>query len=218
YRLSWWSLRVSLFWLLGASIVLGALAVLVSLVAAFLARRFSGAQGFGAALAGVLLGAVVGGYPAAHAIKARRVPPIHDVTTDTANPPVFVALAETRRAAPNGLDYAGDEVAALQKRAYPDVMTLRSSLPPAELFARAVKVVADSGWQVVESMPQEGRLEATATTRMFGFKDDVVVRVRAATDGSELDVRSMSRIGTSDIGANAARIRAFMEQMHAAGA
>ena len=218
YRMGWWPLRASLFWLIPGSILIGALAVIVSLVAAFLTRRISGAQGFGVALAAVLLGAVVGGYPAAQVMKARRVPPIHDITTDTANPPTFVALAQTRRAAPNGLDYEGDKVAELQKQAYPDIKTLHSSLAPAELFTRAAKVAADSGWQVVDSTPQEGRLEATATTRMFGFKDDIVVRVRPAQNGSDLDMRSMSRIGRGDVGANAARIRGFMEKMRAAGA
>lgn len=162
--------------------MIGALAVIVSLVGAFLTRGVSGAQGFGAALVGGLLGAVVGGYPAAQLVKARRVPPIHDITTDTANPPTFVALA------------------------------------PADLFSHAAKLAADDGWQVVDAVPQDGRIEATATTRMFGFKDDIVLRVRAADKGSELDMRSMSRIGQSDVGANAARIRGFMEQLRAAGA
>jgi uncharacterized protein (DUF1499 family) len=218
YRMGWWPLRTSLFYLIPASIVIGALAVIVSLVAAFLTRRIAGAQGFGIALAGVLLGVVVGGYPAAQVIKARSVPPIHDITTDTANPPAFVALAPMRKAAPNGLDYEGAKVAEQQKQAYPDVTTMHSALPPAELFARAAKIAADSGWQVVDSMPQEGRLEATATTRMFGFKDDIVVRVLASQNGSDLDIRSMSRIGRSDVGANAARIRGFMEKLRAAGA
>lgn len=218
YRMAWWPLQVSLFYLLGSAIVIGALAVIVSLVGAFLTRRISGAPGFGVALAGVLLGALVGGYPAAQLVKALRVPPIHDITTDTTNPPTFVALEAARRAAPNGLDYAGVKVAELQKQGYPDVTTLRSALAPAELFARAAKVAADSGWQVVDSAPQDGRLEATATTRMFGFKDDVVLRVRMTEKGSELDMRSMSRIGESDVGANAARIRAFMERLRAAGA
>lgn len=218
YRMGWWPLRFSLYYGVGGSIVIGALAVIVSLVGVFLTRRVSGAPGFGLALAGVLLGAVVGGYPAAQLAKARSVPPIHDVTTDPANPPVFVALAEARRAAPNGLDYAGAEIADLQKKAYPDVTTLHSSLAPADLFAHAAKAVADAGWQLADSAPQDGRIEATATTRMFAFKDDVVIRVRAADKGSDLDMRSMSRVGRSDVGTNAARIRGFLEKLRASGA
>jgi hypothetical protein len=218
YRMGLWPLTVSMFYLIGGAIVLGALALVVSLIAVFLTRRTSGAPGLGTALAGVVLGAIVGGYPAAQLAKARNLPPIHDITTDMANPPVFVALAQTRRTAPNGLDYAGAKLADLQKQAYPDVATLRSNLPPAELFARAAQVTADEGWHLVESAPQDGRIEATATTRMFGFKDDVVVRVRPAEKGSELDMRSMSRIGEGDIGANAARIRGFLQKLRASGA
>jgi hypothetical protein len=218
YRFGWWSLSVSFYYLIGGAIIVGALALVVSLAGAFLTRRGPGARGFGTALAGVVLAVIVGGYPAAQLAKARRVPPIHDVTTDTANPPVFVALAQVRRAAPNGLDYAGSMVAELQKQAYPDVTTLRSALPPADLFARATKAAAEAGWDVVDTAPQDGRIEATATTRMFGFKDDVVIRVRAAEKGSELDMRSMSRLGQSDVGANAARIRAFFEKLRAGGA
>jgi uncharacterized protein (DUF1499 family) len=216
--MSWWPLRFSLFYLLIGAIVIGVLAVIVSLIGAFMARRVSGAPGFGVALVGVLLGLVVAGYPGAHVVKARRVPPIHDITTDTANPPVFVALAQERRAAPNGLDYAGGDVTTQQKQAYPDVTTFKSTLAPADLFSRAAKLVTDDGWQLVDAAPQDGRIEATATTRMFGFKDDIVLRVRPADKGSELDMRSMSRIGRSDVGTNAARIRGFMDQLRAAGA
>jgi hypothetical protein len=218
YRLGLWPLKISLSYLTGGAIVLGALGLVVSLIDVFLTRRTSGAAGFGAAVAGVLLGAIVGGYPATQLAKARSVPPIHDITTDTADPPAFVALAQARRAAPNGFEYAGAKVADLQKQAYPDVTTFRSNLPPSELFARATKVGADEGWELAEAAPQDGRIEATATTRMFGFKDDVVVRVRAADKGSELDIRSMSRIGRSDIGANAARIRDFLQKLRASGA
>lgn len=215
FRLGWWPLRVSIYYLIGGALFIGALALIVSLAGAFLTRR--GPAGFGTALAGVVLAVVVGGYPALQIVKARSVPPIHDVTTDTTNPPVFVVLAQARRAAPNGLDYAGGRVAELQKQAYPDLTTLRSALPPAELFTRAAKAAVDAGWHVVDTSPLDGRIEATATTPMFGFKDDVVIRVRAAEKGSELDMRSMSRLGQSDVGANAARIRAFFETLKSAG-
>ncbi len=218
YRMGWWPLRVAFYYGVAGAVVIGGVAVIVSLVGAFLARQAPGAAGFGTALAGVLIGAIVGGYPATQIAKARSVPGIHDITTDVANPPAFVALAAARKAAPNGLDYAGAEVADQQKKAYPDIVTLHSELSPADLFARAAKVVQDEGWEVAASVPQEGRIEATATTRMFGFKDDVVIRVRPTDRGSDLDMRSMSRLGKSDIGANAARIRAFMEKLKATGA
>jgi len=218
YRMDWWPLRISFYYGIAGAVVIGAVAVIVSIVGVFLTRRTAGARGFGMALAGLLIGVVAGGYPAAQIMHARRVPPIHDITTDTGNPPLFVALAEVRKAAPNGIDYAGGEVAAQQKQAYPEVITLHSSLAPVDLFARAEKVVADHGWVVAESVPGEGRLEATDSTPMFGFKDDIVIRVKAAGQGSDLDIRSMSRIGRSDVGKNAERIRGFLEKMKAAGA
>ena len=215
YRMGWWPLRISLYYGIGGAAVIGALALIVSLVGVFLTRRTAA---FRLALAGAVLGLLVGGYPAAQVAKARSVPPIHDITTDTASPPAFIALAASRRSAPNGLDYAGASIADQQKQAYPDVVTLRSTLPPADLFARASKAVADERWQVAEAVAQDGRIEATATTMMFGFKDDIVIRVRPAEKGSELDMRSMSRIGRSDVGTNAARIRAFLEKLRASGA
>jgi len=69
------------------------------------------------------------------------------------------------------------------------------------------------GWRVVSSAPAEGRLEASDTTRWFGFTDDIVVRVTAAPNGSRIDVRSASRVGRSDLGVNARRIRAFQGQV-----
>jgi Protein of unknown function (DUF1499) len=218
YRLGWWPLRVSFYYGMGGALVIGAVAVIVSLAGAFLTRGAPAAAGLRLALAGVLIGALVGGYPAAQIAKARRLPPIHDITTDMANPPAFVALAPERRTAPNGLDYAGGKVAQLQAAAYPDVKTLQSALAPAELFARAAKLAVADGWKVAAVVPEDGRIEATATTAMFGFKDDIVIRVEAAEKGSVLDMRSMSRIGQSDVGKNAARIRAFLDQLRAAGA
>lgn len=217
YRLGVVHFRDALYYGVAGSAVIGGVATLVSLVAAFLARRAPGAPGFGKALLGVLIGALVFGYPATQIARARSVPPIHDITTDVADPPAFVALAPARKAAPNGLDYAGAAVADQQKQAYPDIAPLKSALPPAELFARASRAAADMGWEVAAAVAQDGRIEATATTRLFAFKDDVVIRIRPAGQGSVLDMRSMSRLGRSDVGANAARIRAFFDKLRAAG-
>ena len=71
------------------------------------------------------------------------------------------------------------------------------------------------GWEIVASDPAQGRIEATATTFWFGFKDDIVVRLAAEGTGSRVDVRSLSRIGSSDVGANAQRIRAYLEKVKA---
>jgi uncharacterized protein (DUF1499 family) len=138
------------------------------------------------------------------------VPPIHDITTDTANPPVFVAIAPLRADAPNGTDYKADENVEPTKQAYPDLQPLVTNVPPAEMFKRAEAVARNMGWEMVAAVPEEGRIEATDTTLWFGFKDDVVIRIVVEGEGSRLDIRSMSRVGKSDLGKNADRIRKFL--------
>jgi uncharacterized protein (DUF1499 family) len=138
------------------------------------------------------------------------VPAIHDLTTDTESPPPFVALKPRRAASENGTAYGGAGVAAQQKRGYPDLAPLALPLPPQRAFARAEAAARAMGWRIAAVAPAEGRLEASDTTRWFGFTDDVVVRVTAAPGGSRIDVRSASRVGRSDLGVNARRIRAFL--------
>jgi uncharacterized protein (DUF1499 family) len=168
----------------------------------------------GAALAGSLAALAV---PLGFMQKVHALPLIHDITTDTEDPPRFVAIAPLRRDAPNPVEHPGPEVAAQQRKGYPDLGPITLPAPPAEVVARARQVAQDLGWEVVEADPAGGRLEATDTTTWFGFKDDVVVRVRPEGAGSRVDVRSKSRVGRSDVGANAARIRRFLEEMRPAG-
>lgn len=138
---------------------------------------------------------------------------IHDITTDTENPPVFVSVLALRKDAPNSATYGGPEIAAQQHAAYPDIRPLVSDLPPERAFERSRSVARQMGWDIVDENPAEGRIEATATTRWFGFKDDVVVRIApAAGDGSRVDIRSVSRVGRSDVGTNARRIRTFLKK------
>ncbi|HXZ47662.1 MAG TPA: DUF1499 domain-containing protein [Usitatibacter sp.] len=145
--------------------------------------------------------------------EAKRVPPIHDITTDPGDPPRFVALLGTRLASPNGAAYGGPAVAARQRAAYPDIKPLDLPAPPAQTMRRALEVARAMGWDIVASDPAEGRIEATARTTWFGFRDDVVVRIRPRDGGSRVDVRSDSRVGVSDIGANAARVREFLARL-----
>ena len=146
---------------------------------------------------------------------ARQVPPIHDITTDTDNPPQFVALLPVRRKTPNGPEYGGEKIAREQKAAYPDIQPVLLEAEPDRAFERALAAARSMGWEIVAAVPAEGRIEATATTRWFRFKDDVVVRVSADGKGSRIDVRSKSRLGRSDLGANAKRIRAFFKTLNA---
>lgn len=144
-----------------------------------------------------------------------RVPVIHDITTDPDDPPAFVYLAELRRAAgaESPAEYDGAETARKQRESYPDLAPLRLPLAAGDALHRASQVAERLGWEVQAVAPLEGRLEATARTKWFGFVDDVVVRVRADGAGSLVDIRSKSRVGRSDLGANAARIRAFLGEL-----
>jgi uncharacterized protein (DUF1499 family) len=142
--------------------------------------------------------------------RARSVPPIHDITTDPADPPAFVDILPLRADAPNPPGYAGEEVAREQQAAYPDLQPYRLEMDADIAFERARAAAEAMGWEVVAADQANGRIEATATTFWYGFKDDVVVRVRAVNGASVIDVRSKSRVGRNDVGANAARIRAYL--------
>ncbi len=149
---------------------------------------------------------------------ASRVPPIHDITTDTQNPPQFVALLPLRKNARNSAQYAGPEVAALQAKAYPHIVPMVLNMPPDRAFQYALSAAREMGWLIVGENPGAGRIEATATTRWFGFKDDVVIRITPAEQGSRVDVRSVSRVGVSDLGTNASRIEVYLKRLNAAAA
>lgn len=176
-----------------------------------------------ATLAGAfaLVVALVGlGWGVGVKARAERLPFIHDISTDTQDPPTFSdAVVRLRGSDANTLDYTGKRdarenrlVSVLQTRDYPEIRPLVSERAPEDALNRARDVARRLGWDVVAVDPDAGVLEATERTRWFGFRDDVVVRVRpGAGGGSVVDVRSVSRVGASDLGANAARIRRFLE-------
>lgn len=141
---------------------------------------------------------------------ARALPPIHDITTDTNDPPVFVALHDRRPGALNPVDYGGPAVAAKQQAGYPDIAPVILNVPPAQALERAATVAHQLGWTVVALDTVAGRMESSDRTPWFGFTDDQVVRVKPTPAGSQVDIRSLSRVGGSDVGTNARRIRAFI--------
>ncbi len=209
-KLGVWDFRTGLM-LLRYSLYVGVAASILAVLAMLLAKP-RGTK-LAVPLLALLLGLVTFAVPWSFSRTARSVPPIHDIATDTADPPLFVALLPARDSAPNGSRYAGDSIAALQAAAYPDVKPITVSDAPPEAFRNALSAATAMGWDIVAADSASGRIEATATTTWFGFKDDVVVRIRANESGSRIDVRSMSRVGRSDVGANAARIRAFMKKL-----
>jgi len=211
YRLGFWSF-MSGFTVLGWSAWLGLGAAGVSLWGAYTVRATPPRSRLGMALGGAVLGIAVAAVPWNWDRTVASLPYIHDISTDTVDPPLFVSLLAARAEAPNTSDYGGAEVAALQKRAYPDIAPVVLEVTADEAFRRAEAAVRGLGWEVAALIAAEGRIEATDTTTWFGFKDDIVVRVRPLEDApgrSRVDARSVSRIGRSDVGANANRLRAF---------
>ena len=213
YRLGYLGLASAfavLKWGVYAGIGALVLAVLGVIVAA------SRGSGMAAPLTAVVALLLVFAMPAILVRRASRVPRIHDIATDTDHPPPFVAVVPLRASAPNTVQYGGAEIAAQQHQGYPDVTPLVLGVPPDQAFNRALAVARNMGWEIVQSDPASGRIEATDTTFWFGFKDDVVVRIAAAPGGSRVDVRSVSRVGLSDVGTNAARIRKYLSELKAA--
>jgi uncharacterized protein (DUF1499 family) len=169
------------------------------------------------ALSGLLVGLVVVGLPWNMKRTAQRVPPIHDVSTDTENPPLFADILPLRQDAANSADYGGPDIAAQQHAAYPDIQPVTLHMPAQQAFAQALRAAEAKGWNIVAANAAEGRIEATDTTLWFGFKDDIVVRIQSLGGQSRVDVRSASRVGKSDVGTNARRIRAYLQMLRRTG-
>jgi uncharacterized protein (DUF1499 family) len=212
YRSDWWPLAMG-FGLLRWSAYGAIAATVLGIVGTVATRPGSAKRGFAMALAAAVIGTATWSGPAFMLYRARQVPPIHDITTDTANPPRFVAVVPLRPASANTLEYGGPDVAALQSGAYPKIIPVVLNISAEAAFAHAVAVARDMGWTIQAVVPAEGRIEATDTTPVFGFKDDIVIRVAPAAIGSRVDIRSQSRVGRSDIGANAKRIERFLERL-----
>jgi uncharacterized protein (DUF1499 family) len=144
--------------------------------------------------------------------RGRNLPRIHDVSTDTENPPRYVAVLPLRKGARNSTEYAA-AAAEQQRLGYPDIAPVLLELPASQAFQRAENVARSMGWDIVAAEPGELRIEATATTFLFGFKDDIVIRVQPKGNGSRVDMRSLSRVGGSDFGVNASRVRSFTQKL-----
>lgn len=212
-RFGLWHFRTG-FALLKYAAYIGSIAALASGAGIFLSVGVSrkkcmvlGTAAFVAALTTVVI-------PLYWKFAASRVPRIHDISTDTANPPGFIVLLPLRKDATNPPEYGGAEIAIKQHAAYPDIKPLLLNLPADQAFARAAAAARDLRWQIVAELPGEGRIEATDTTRWFGFTDDIVIRITPAGGRSVIDVRSLSRVGVSDVGTNARRIRTFLQKLN----
>jgi uncharacterized protein (DUF1499 family) len=178
-----------------------------------------GISGIGEAVTGLLVGVALIAYPLYLGVKAYRLPAIYDVTTDPIDPPRFEAIARLRPRDANPVNYAGLYAAEQQREAYADIEPDVTDSSPLDAYDAALKIVTKRKWRVVDARPpqaappREGLIEAIARTPILGFRDDVVVRVRAAPEGARIDVRSASRYGRHDLGANAARVRSLIDDI-----
>lgn len=232
-RFGFLEMKPALATFFGALAIAG-LSILVGF-AAFVAIWRNGTRGMARILLAFLIDALVLGYPAFLAVQYRRLPPIHDITTDPIDPPQFDAIARLRPRDANPITYAGLYTAEQQHAAYSDIEPDSTTATPQEAYDAAMKVIAKRKWRVVDARPpqgpppgvvnargpkppppppaRDGIIEVVARTPILGFRDDVVVRVRATTDGARIDVRSASRYGRHDLGTNAKRVRALIEDI-----
>jgi len=214
YRVRWIELEPAM-----VMVVSGAAAAVVALLLAvpgFLATLgLHGKRGRGRALLALLLGGAVVTVTAPHFYAAFTLPAIHDVSTDLDNPPAFDALAAARARGDNPLEHPGEKVAEKQRQAYPEIEARYYSHNVADLLAAAQQVAWSQGWTVART-DEQGGLEAAARSDWFAFVDDVAVRIRDEGPGERrVDVRSASRVGQHDLGANARRIKAFFAELEA---
>ena len=186
------------------------LAIVLGLLALILGRGGRGTRQKKAAL-GVILALPLVAFLASRPMAAEGVPAIHDITTDLDNPPMFVTLPLRKD---NRAGLASEaEYRALHTKAYGDLKPIMLNRPVPEVTEQAAKVAKDMGWTIVTVDPAKGVVEATDAVSYIRFYDDVIIRVTAVEGGSRVDVRSVSRVGVSDMGVNAKRIRAFMAAM-----
>ena len=196
-----------------------ALAALIGIVAAGVSAAgviltfVTAKTGLRTAIAGLVLGVLVAAPVVQAIMVGAKVPRIHDITTDLENPPAFEEAVAARGENSNPLDRAAPDLAELQRQAYPDLVTLEVSEHPGKVFEAAHETAKEMGWQILAADPARGIIEATATTAVMNFKDDVAIRITETTDGAAIDVRSVSRVGESDLGANANRIRTYLHAL-----
>ena len=204
----------------GAALVLAVVALLLAF-AAFVVIWKEGLSGMGAALTAIGMASALLAYPSYLVYRAWDLPWIYDITTDPIDPPRYDTLAKARSRDANPTIYAGLSAAERQMEAYPDIEPIETDLNARQSYEVALTVVNRRRWRVVEARPpdqgrREGRIEAVARTALMGFRDDVIVRVRPEGQGSRIDIRSSSRYGTFDFGANADRIRHLIDDIYAA--
>jgi uncharacterized protein (DUF1499 family) len=202
----------SAFGLLRWGAYVGLAAAVVALLVLVWTWRRGARVAAAVSLVAMLLAIVSVAIPYRWQLAAQSAPPIHDISTDLENPPAFKAIVPLRADAPNPLDRS-PLVTDQQRKGYPDIQPLTLSAPRDQVFARAIALMQQSDWDIANQDKAAGIIEATDTTAWFGFKDDIVVRLTPWGSGTRVDVRSVSRVGRSDVGTNARRVREFLSAL-----
>jgi uncharacterized protein (DUF1499 family) len=202
YRLGWWQ-AITALTISEWAVYAAALGLVLSMIGAVVSRPGAGRRGFLLGLLGVTASLPVVAIAIQWEYATQTYPSINDISTDIRDPPVFWDM-------PNPTVYPGAETAALQRAAYPDLVPLNVSLAPDRVYALAMALTKDKGWEIVADEPKEGRIEAVDRSLLYGFKDEIVIRITASDGGARVDLRSRSRIGRIDRGVNAKRIRSFL--------
>ena len=189
--------------------------------AAFAAIWQNGSRGMGRILLAFMISAVVLAYPAYLGLQYRKLPKIHDITTDPIDPPRFEALARLRSGdGANTAVYAGLYSAEQQRLAWPDIETVELEVPALRAYEVTLALVNRRKWRVVDERPpqprRDGRIEAIAQTPIMGFREDVSIRIKPDGEGSRVDIRSSSRYFESDLGSNAARVTKLIDDINSA--
>jgi uncharacterized protein (DUF1499 family) len=217
WRAGWWHFRFAFQTLMPWAAYCGIAALGVSALALLLGRTRIEWRGVAVAAAAFAVGLLIAYVPWHYDQMRQTVPPIHDITTDPDNPPAFAAVVAARTAdGGNPATYEGAKIAEQQRQAYPDIAPLSVALPRDAAFNRALDAAQRMGWTIVAADDTAGRIEASDRSRWFGFTDDIVIRVTASGSGSRVDVRSSARLGRSDFGVNAARIRTYLGALRTA--
>jgi hypothetical protein len=185
-------------------------------LAAFVVIWNEGLRGLGGALMAFVIGVAVLAWPVYEFARGVNLPGIVDVTTDTSDPPRFIAVASARPSGANPVVHPGEQTAVVQLRAYPGVRPYDLEAGPDEVFNAALALVESRGWRVLDSVSprggeRDGRIEAVTQTFVMGFREDVSIRIRTlSADRVRIDMRSASRYGSYDFGSNARRVESFL--------
>lgn len=196
------------FFAMRIALIVGAVALVLALIQIIFMRK---TISWGATGVAIICASIAVFMPLSMMMKAKSVPPIHDITTDMVNPPKFNAILPLRADAPNPAEYQGDAIAKQQLEAYPELLTKTYPFTSDKVFAAALATIESMELEIVAAEPDEGRIEAVDTTTWFGFKDDVVIRIQPEGQITLVDARSKSRVGMSDIGKNAERLEEIFD-------